>query len=178
MVKVSLSAFQLFFKNQGFESQLLKKTSHLPQDQLFVLLGQDEKLRDLVSQVQITKQEIPTSEKSRKPYYHIQFLLLLPVEKDIHDVGELLRFIQILNRAANIPGFEVSENEGVIYYRHAFFHAGQEIDEGLLRSIMGTILMQVNTFGRLIEEVSKGEKSCEEALQTLKKYEKSLHQAM
>lgn len=178
MITISARSFKDLFTTQEFECRIFNQGTNDNEEHLFIHLGEDEHLRDLVCQIQIVKQTLDTERKvpvdQNKPYYLIQFILQLPFKAASKHLRDLLRLIQILNRGATLPGFELSEKDELLYYRYAFLHSGQVIDEAILNALIGTILLQVNAFGRILEEVAEGLKTTEEALALLKKYEETL----
>lgn len=164
MIRLTLNSLAKFFEKQHITTKILEATENLPFGTLFITLG-DEDAGQYIIQIRILKQQMNDKEDSigmkqnPKGYCHLQFTL--PIDTTIQDksMSELGRLILLINRTCNLPGFEFSEIEKVLYYRHATLVSGNEIDPYLLVSIIGSMMLSLTTFGDYLKDVARGSKS-------------------
>jgi len=162
-VKLHLTAIQTFFNESGFETHLEPASEETPFDQLFVSLGRDEEMRDLTLQVRLYDQILPDG-ANRNELSHPRFLdffLVLPFEVEEKAIAASARMVSLVNKVTLLPGFMLSETDHLLYYRYIYPSLGEEILPSNVEMILSTILYQMETFAKPLEEVSRGTKTYE-----------------
>ncbi|CCB89453.1 type III secretion system chaperone family protein [Simkania negevensis] len=171
-MKLHLTAIQNFFSDSGFETHLEGASEETPFDQLFVSLGRDEEMRDLTLQVRLYDQILPEG-AHRNELSHPRFLdffLVLPFEVKNKAFPEAARMVSLVNKVTLLPGFMLSETDHLLYYRYIYPSLSEEFLPANLEMILSTILYQVETFAKPLEEVAKGSKSYEEIVTQANQY--------
>jgi len=175
MVELTLKALTEFFTTQGFPCETLKATKEVPFDFLFVSLGEEEGGGGSVLQLRISKQDIDTKEDSvgfpmnEQGYYYMQFTMPMKVEVKESAMWDLSRLILLANLSNELPGFEFSELDKVVFYRYSLLVPGPSIDPYLIMTIVGNALTMMMTFGDNITEVASGKKTLKEIYEEIKK---------
>ncbi len=171
---LDLPSLEKFFKNQEFECTLLAASAEIPRDYLFVHIGNDFKDRDMILQINLTKQlidqedKIPGIQGDTEHLYHLQLMVQLPYAVNEECIGELSRLLLLINKSSDIPGLEFSEVDRALFWRNVMIVDGSSIDPYVLITLIGTVLMIVNVFGPFIEAVAAGEKSLQGTVQEIR----------
>lgn len=174
MIEPTLKALSEFFKSQGIACQTLKASADFPFDVVFFYpgdVGEDKALFEIriVKQLEETIEPIEGLEVSPKGYFHLQFTLPLNVSIKDEALYELERFLMVLNRSCELPGFEINEPDKSVYYRYAMMISGDGIDPYVLMSEIGIITGIYMTFVDLIKLVACGKLNFDQAVQTIVK---------
>lgn len=167
LIKLDLNNLSMFFQSQEMSCEIIKA----PLECLFVYLGGD---KESILQVRVVKQLIETKNDQTgfnynpQGYYHLQFTW--PVHLSIREeaIPDLARLILIINRTCNLPGFEFSEIDKVVYYRYPLLIAGDTIDPNILIVIVGTIILFIMTFAEYLKDVANGNKNLQEVIEEIK----------
>ncbi len=175
MIKLKYSSLAKFFTSHEMSSKIIGASDAIPFETLFVYLEEEEK--DPILQIRITRQELDSSDldmgyqPNPNGYYHLQFTL--PINTVVADkaVGEVGRFIILVNRLSTLPGFEFDEVSRSVYYRYATLVPGKEIDPYLLISITGTILLFITTFESYLKKLAAGEMNFSEVIKEFQQME-------
>lgn len=175
MIKLKLKSIKKFLKLQGFICEMHTATEELPLDLLLVYLEDAEEFKGMVLQIRIVRQKLEDEDEimelREEPgiLQHVQFSILLPYEVKREFVGDLARLILLFNRSIDLPGFEFSEMDKMVLYRHTGLYQGGKISEHVLVSIIGNILTSVEVFGGYLEALGAGERTFREIVEEIQK---------
>ena len=164
MIKVNARAIQTFLESEDMPCVQEPKSKEWPFEQLFVPMGVDEQGRDLLLHIKILEEDLSENSESLSlkkeslHFHNIQFHLALPFQIKDDCVGDIARLILLLNRSFGIPGLEMSELDRIVYFRSAIL-AGQEIEEAILLSVIGNIVIQMDVFSSSLETVGTGKQT-------------------
>jgi hypothetical protein len=168
----TLIGLKTYFSSRGFDCDLLSKGSELEKEQLFVALGPDEKGRDLI--LSIRSAELPLNQEmlqregepqeEPKNFHLLQFACCFPFRVEEKAFGEMARMLFLLNQGLELPGFELSEREKIVYYRYALPVVNKHIEEALLVCLFGTIDYLIKSFLPKLESIAIGAKSAQELI--------------
>lgn len=177
---LTLKSLKAFLEAEGYDCSIEEATDKYPFEALAVRLVKDYKDRDqtlkmvLVDQLMPPTRGIPVlAEEGGATHCLLQFMVELPFPVQVVAVSDLARFLALTNRSADLPGFEMDEIEGKIFFRHVMIGKKDRIDRASILSIVGVITMLLGLFAPNIEKVAAGETTMnellEEALETMKK---------
>lgn len=165
MAQQELSLLEKALLDEKSDCAIIEPKDPFPYERLLVYLGNDRKFRERVLEITIKEQLFPQKvETNEVEYLSIQFKLMFPFEiKDIasQQVAHLLHF---LNHFLELPGLEMSEAEGKIFYRYVLLCGKKAFDPQLCLSIIGNILLMLELFSQSIEVVALGEKNFNDLL--------------
>ncbi len=175
-IKVDLEELKKFFQSQEMPTVLVPHTENNVLDQLYILLDKDELDRDVVLQLRVAKQEFvqsadPVVRAQSSGHHTLQFVVPLPFTAQAHMVGDLARFLLILNKAFELPGLELSEGDGLVYYRYVFISQDGTIDKSVILSIVAMVLFITDTFAETLESLATGQRSLREIIEEAFKVE-------
>jgi hypothetical protein len=164
------------FEKYGLEVHFYKKTEKVPFDISLVSLGEDEKTRPLMMQVQQSTEKIlepfvKKQEKEEAPILPnslqmLTFLLTLPFEIPTSTAYEAVRLSLIANKSLPLGAFNYSEPEKAIYFSYSFPIFNNPLDELTVMLIVNTFLFARKTFFHAIEDVACGKETVESLLQS------------
>ncbi len=160
----TLESIQQFFQKEELTCEIVKANKDFPIDQLFVRLDVDNEGRDITLQLKLTEHDLST-EEAAIPYHQLQFFLGLPFLVTAETNTETARLLHLINKSLELPGFEYSEVDGLVYYRHVLTLPTKGIPVTLLMSMLGMIMFLHDSFAVVIESVANGSKTLEEMSQ-------------
>lgn len=162
-----LHRFQRFLNADKFDYSLEEATEEIPYERLLLFIGSDTKERGRVVEITATEQLFSLENKELPRYWRVQFLFTFPFKMEpeaAQQVGSLLHF---LNRQIDLPGFEMSEIDDLITYRHALLVHDKGIDKRVFQGTLGMMMLVLDLFGDTIERVATGEMTFDELLQSI-----------
>jgi hypothetical protein len=174
----TLAGLKTYFSSHGFDCEILEKSAEFETEQLIVALGPDEKGRDLVLSVRssalpIDQKQFSSSkeavEGSTKSYNFLQFACCLPFKVQESALWEMARMILLLNKGLELPGFELSEVDGIVYYRYVLPVVDNHVEETLLICLFGTIDFLVKGFTDKLEQIATGAKTAQQLVEESQK---------
>lgn len=167
-----LQNLEKILKESELDCSLEANVKAPPFGRLLVYLGQDAKDRERAIEITAQMQElfdIFRKTATEKKFVRVQFEIPFPFEvKDsaLFDTGSLLSY---LNRLSELPGFELDEMSGKIFYRYVLLSAKTDIEKEIVLGILGVIMLLMDLYGEAIEKIANGEKTFEELLQEVLK---------
>lgn len=172
MVLATLTGLKAYFSSHGFDCDILSQGEELKTEQLFVALGPDEKGRDLMLSIrsaelplnQALLQQEEKKQEEPKSYHLLQFACCFPFRVEEKAFGEMARMLFLLNQGLELPGFELSEAERIVYYRYVLPVVDKHIEEVLLISLFGTVDYLIKSFLPRLESIATGAKSAQELI--------------
>lgn len=165
-----LEKMEQFLAESEFDYTLQHATEEHPLSRLLVFLGEskdhEERILEITAQEQILNQEL-TAHSPFGRYYKIQFTMTFPFkakDETLNQVGSLVLF---LNQMLDLPGFEVDELYNRISYRYVLMAKEEGIDNLLVTSLIGVIMMIFDLFTDPIKQVAKGQVSFNDLLEEI-----------
>ncbi len=105
------------------------------------------------------EQIIPGSEE---PDLHkLAFTVPLDISVEPMSVTDTARFLCLLNRHMDLPGFEMDEIESNIQFRHVWIGSEKSINALFLQSLTGLIMLLLDLYYEPIRSVAAGEQTFE-----------------
>jgi hypothetical protein len=92
------------------------------------------------------------------------FNVTLPFELHQKGVIDVARYVLLINKGLELPGFGMSEPDEVCYYRHVLKSNSSRLDEKELLSMVSYIEMTLMIFMPPLKELVEGKKSLEDLL--------------
>ncbi len=175
MIIANLDNIKSFLEKYNYNSVIITKSTESPIDQLVVKLDQDSKNREQFLLIRTATQDLCANDallsihSPIQKYQEIQLIVTLPFFALENQIPDIARLILLLNKGMEIPGFELSEVDKMIFYRHAFVVPEDQLDERIIISLVGMIEMLIETFSEMLENVSIGAQSLQEIVEEAKK---------
>lgn len=95
----------------------------------------------------------------------IQLLTFIPCYVEADKINDLGRFLHMLNKELDMPGFCFDENSKTIFYRLILPALKKEYAEETLEAYLNTSQMIVKTFGTAVEALAVGAMTLDQILQ-------------
>ncbi|MBA3238470.1 MAG: hypothetical protein H0T62_09025 [Parachlamydiaceae bacterium] len=174
MLKATLNDIKKFLEIRNYPCTILNKSEFIPVEQLVIELMRDSKERARLLLVRATQQNLSASDallgiKSKiRIYQEIQFIVTLPFQVVDEQIPDAARLILLLNKGLELPGFELSESDRLIFFRHAFVVPEDDLDERIFLSLVGMIELVLDAFAETLEKVATGKQSLREVIEEAK----------
>jgi hypothetical protein len=162
-----LEKIKKILDEKEFESTLAQATEQFPSDRLLVFMGLDVKGRERMVEIVAGQQQVSPEfilPKAATLPYRLQFRVQLPFEVQDIALNQVASLILFLNQFIDLPGFELNELEGKVLYRYVWIIQPSSIDETLIMSIMGSIILNIGMFSETIESLTDGKMSFNDLL--------------
>jgi len=161
MISNNLSALLPVLEEEGFETRLVspEEDGEAPSDQLLVALPDEHRPWDWHLELMFLPDLV-------EPVV-LQVFCLLPFQPNPASVGDLARFLMALNNHMPITGFELSESDGWIFFRHMLACTVAGVDSNLLVDVIWMTSYLVDRFGSHIQGIAAGNQSLAQALAAL-----------
>lgn len=169
MIKLSLQSIKNSLRDNGLESSILNRSEEYPLDYLFVYLDSDSQDRDWTLQICLLKQTVQEEEYEEESFYHLQLLLPLPFEVQKEHFPNLARLILKINKTCSVAGFELSEEDNLLFFRNVHLVKGEWVCPDLLLSLINYITDLMKNFSSLLEASAEGHYSFEQSLKEIEK---------
>jgi hypothetical protein len=153
--------------NEEFPCTLSSATEKLPFEHLLVFLGLDNKKRERMLEIVTIQQQIsPEFLLSPPPLlpYRIQFRVQLPFNVQDIALSQVASLILFFNQFIDLPGFELNELEGQVFYRYVWIIHPTSIDDLLIMNIIGALILNVSLFSDTIESLADGKQTFNDLL--------------
>lgn len=146
---------------ENMEASVMEGNDEQPQDRLLVFIGNDVNSREQILEITAQDQEIGESLKQEIPVdaahlARVQFQVKLPFKVANKASKEVAGLLCYLNRQMELPGWELSEVDDRIFYRHVLLTTHEEINKPLLVAITGMIMFILRIYSELVEGVAIG----------------------
>ncbi|MBA3604139.1 MAG: hypothetical protein H0W50_11000 [Parachlamydiaceae bacterium] len=175
MLNANLDTIKTFLEALDYTSVIIPKSNDIPKDQLLIKLDPDFKSRERFLLIRTASQDLCANDallgiqSPVQKYQELQFIVTLPFYILDGQIPDLARLILLINKGMEIPGFELSEVDKMIFYRHAFVVSEDHLDERILLSLVGMIEVLLETFSEMLESVAIGTKSLQQIVEEAKK---------
>lgn len=107
--------------------------------------------------IQSSQYEIPLYFVIRNEGDILQLVAYFPFQLNNSQFASIARFLHLLNRDIDIPGFGMDEEQGLIFYRVVIPCLNKDIDETLLRVYIDTIQLATDGFAHAIGLMNSGQ---------------------
>ena len=149
---------QAAFEAEEFETEILPRNEEVPVDRLLVGLGADDQERERIMELAITEPE-----GDEQPL--LQFFVLLPFSATEDTFHETMRIIMRLNMNIPLMGFGISDENGMIFFRHVTVIPDEGLPQQWYSECLFLIGFSVDEFSPMIEQVASGEKTFEQIIE-------------
>ena len=99
----------------------------------------EKESKQIYFKLDIQDKEVPVFFKVMEKASLLQLIAYPPTQIKEEMFAEIARFLHILNKELDIPGFGMDENSKLIFYRLVLPSLKNELDEGLVRAYVNTI---------------------------------------
>jgi hypothetical protein len=148
-IPLQLPAIKQFLEGQGY-----KPKDHTETGQLLIELRLGEHNAPLF--MRIMQEAV------------VQMVVYLPFQFEKNRVGPLARFLHLINKDLDLPGFGLDEQQRVAFFRVVIPLLKPEIDESLLLSYLTSLHLVCSSFIYAVAAVASGQASPEEVLEKMK----------
>lgn len=163
-----LQRMQKDLADEKYDCSLESANEKIPFDQLLVFIGNDAMEREKILQITAVEQVMQGEGRKQAEHYHlIHFRVQLPFTVNPLVSNQTGSTILFINRMLELPGFELGEIEERVYYHYPLFISGEKVDQLLLYSVIGNIMMILDLFSGVIESVASGQKSFNDLLEEM-----------
>jgi hypothetical protein len=149
-------------KEFKLDATVVKATKQQPFDILLIYIGSNATATPFVLNIMVHQQILDPSTTSS--FYKIEFKLKLPLKIADFSYSQTSNLIALINRSLELPGFETSEIDNEIFYRHVLLFSGKKISKELILGLIGMIKLTLDLHIESIESVSSGKLSYDELL--------------
>lgn len=144
-------------------------TFELSQDALLKFLTDNElepsyseETGQIYVMMHIKKKEIPVFFKLHQEHGLLQLIAYLPIQIHEHAVSDTARFLHLLNKQIEMPGFGMDEKERLMFYRVVIPCLDNQVEPNLLTMHLNVIGMCSENLMHAIALVASGKKSMKE----------------
>lgn len=172
MVLATLHGLKTYFSSHGFDCDILPAKGEMEVEQLLVAMGPDHKGRDLI--LSVRSAELPLNQElfskykvegELKSYHFLQLASCFPFKVEETALWEMARMILLLNKGLELPGFELSEVDGIVFYRYVLPVVDKHVEEALLICLIGTIDFLMKGFLENLEQIAIGAKTAQQMIE-------------
>lgn len=156
----TLLAIATHFNQNNLFTQLVPESEQIPLEQLMVLLGKDNKQRDLQLELLV----LPNMDDLDMLQYFVQ----LPFAPNATNLSNANQFVQFLNEQLPVGHFCINEEKGWIYYRYVLAQKAGAIDPETTYQVFWMVDYVVKNFVPVLEEVVEGTKNVMEGKNALR----------
>lgn len=153
MIPANLNSILEFMRNNQFEVDIQQETQ-----QIFTI-------------IKMNQREYPLFIRLFEESQHVQLLVFIPSPLKPEMVSDMGRFLHLLNKELDLPGFGMDEIAGVVFYRLMIPALKKKIDEELFLAYLKTIKNVCQLFAPPIEAVSQGHTTLDEIIQKVQESE-------
>ncbi|MBS0655639.1 MAG: YbjN domain-containing protein [Verrucomicrobia bacterium] len=162
--KAHLESLKEALQQKGYQCEMVDKAH--PKLEVTLKGGGDTRIwKALLSP---TSQKLGLRKESEKAHF-LQLFLPFPYGCEAENVQNTARLLLLINKSLPFPAFGLSEVEGVIYYRHVLYCHHNTIPTMLVCTLLGALLLYVDSLSPMIELVSSGQKGLHEVLEEVLK---------
>jgi hypothetical protein len=125
-----------------------------------VVIGADSQQRSWVLNLSAAEQLLPKEAYDENTIgsglWRLQLEVQLPFEVEVIYASQLASTIAFVNRMLELPGFELDEAGGRLYFRTIYMLNEQTFDKRILLALIGMIVLILEMFSDLLERVAGG----------------------
>jgi hypothetical protein len=171
-MEVTISGIEGFLKTQSVDVKMQRATEEIPLDHLILRFGVDERNRPQSINLYVIEKELGSLSAQKKKGTKATFIhlyMVLPIQIQDEAVGDIARYIMLINKALEFEGFGMSEVDRMIYFRHDLHCSQKQLSDEVLMGLIGYILLIVDTFSPHFERIASTETTFLETVQQVMK---------
>lgn len=157
----SLKLLKDALQKQGFECKEINEKDR----NLKVLLENDSQNREWILALYPKSMDLLPNQDAHQVEF-LQLLLSFPYKCEPDNSASVARLILLLNKGLPLPGFGFSETENLVYFSHFIYCQNGLIPRKLIVSMIGYLLLYVDSLNPMIEAIASGEKELHEIFDT------------
>lgn len=166
MFQTTLKGIKQVLETDGMKCQWMPKSSEIPFDQLYVALEVEGFDKEVILQLKMVEHALEDPAQRGEGTLHLlQFFVGLPFKVREEKIDETIRFLCLINRSFEIPGFEFSEVDRIVYYRYVLMTSENSISTILIQNLLGVIMFILDGFATKIEDIARGKRSLDDIIQ-------------
>lgn len=165
----TLALLEQSFKVAGVSTYLAKPTEAIPVQQLRVLMESKIGEQELACEIM----ELPELPEPAV----LQLFVPLPFFVEFEKVGDLARFLHMVNNALPLHGFGMMESSREVYFRQLLPYQENALDHQLVIESFFVFDASIGMFGDLIRRLATSENSFLQATEDLQVLLAKLHEA-
>lgn len=150
-----------------YPSEILPLEGTQDARQLVLLLGEDERGREVFMQVMFISDANPDMPAQGDGVDLMQFYAHLPFEVSAGAYPDLTRFLLAVNNWLPIAGFGLLEEQRAVYFRHVAMCPDRLIDDRVVLATVDLADLAIAQYGALIEDVATGIRTLAQGLDGL-----------
>lgn len=158
--KTHLQALKELLEQKGYQCTGVDKTT----PNLEVLLKVDDQKRSWKALLCPTSHKLAYGADKENAHF-LQLFLQFPYSCQAKQVQSVARLLLLINKSLPFPAFGLSEVEGTIYYRHVLYCKNRAIPTTLVCSLLGMLLLYIDSLSPMIELVASDKKSLHDVLE-------------
>lgn len=158
MVQDLLKEMHAWLNEEHFTNKINKGEDAPPF--ITALLGPDKEGRERTLTIRPLLQE--TGQRltgSKETIVSLEFSMEMPFKLDSKAEKDMASLLHFLNGELYLPGFHLEEAYQKILFRHVNFSLITGIDKKVLIGLTGLILLYLDLYARVIEDVATGKKT-------------------
>lgn len=157
MIDASLAAIKEYLEAESISCSIETEEDEAPVEFLAIDMGEDEQGYQQTVQIFRTEKALiqaKGSETAPKPALFLHFRYIIPFRFEPEAVNDIARFLLLINKTLEFPGFGMSEVDQVIYYRHDLYCGFGQLNEDVLKGILGYLLFVVDSFTPKLQQLA------------------------
>jgi hypothetical protein len=160
MIQLTLDALVAFMRKNKFEADIQHDT------------------KQVYSILKVQNREYPLFLRIFESSHLLQVIVFIPshltplspsdTKEKEHIFGDVARFLHLVNKELDVPGFGMDENAGVVFYRLMLPSTHKRVDEDVLIAYIKTAQHVCQMFSGAIEGISSGQMTLKQVLEKAK----------
>lgn len=164
---MELGEIKKILDKEAFECALTPPTAVCPFERLLVFLALDMNKRERILEISLGQQQIsPELKLSKEAKFplRLEFRVKLPFKVQDMALSQVAHLLHFLNQRVDLPGFELNELEGEVFYRYVWLTEPEFITPSLIMNIVGAVMLNLGLFSETIESLAEGKISFNDLL--------------
>ncbi len=124
----------------------------------------EEPSNQIASSLKIDSRDFPLFCRILSEGDLLQVIAFIPVSVEAKGMIDLARFLHMVNKELDMPGFCVDEQSGTVFYRVVIPTLGKKIDPNLFKAYIKTIQNVCHTFGTIVLALAAGAMTMDEIM--------------
>ncbi len=129
----------------------------------------DEKSNQILSSIKIEDREFPVFCRTLTGGELVQVICFVPVAVEEKSFDDLARFLHLVNKELDMPGFGLDETTKTVFYRVIIPTVGQQFDTNTFKAFLKTIENVCSTFGVIITALAMNAMTLDEIFAEMQK---------
>ncbi len=146
MIKIAQHSLLTELKKMNLDAQVQEETN-----QIFIIFKHE-------------KREFPLFIRILHDGELLQLLTFIPTHVKKECVNDISRFLHMVNKELDVPGFCLDEMSGTVFYRLLLPTLKKELSNDIFEAFLNTSQVVCKTFSAAIEAISSGVMSLDEVI--------------